>query len=163
MLYAAFISYSHRDRRWADWLHRSIESYRPPRDLASTQRGSDTVPVLRPIFLDRAELPTSADLAATVRAALDDSAALIVVCSVAAAQSRWVNEEVRAFKAMGRAARVFCFIVDGEPATGECFPPALRFEVEQGAITEKPAAEPPSTDYCDSRFGPPLAGGVVVD
>ena len=151
MLYAAFISYSHRDRRWADWLHRSIESYRPPRDLASTQRGSDTVPVLRPIFLDRAELPTSADLAATVRAALDDSAALIVVCSVAAAQSRWVNEEVRAFKAMGRAARVFCFIVDGEPATGECFPPALRFEVEQGAITEKPAAEPLAADVRPGR------------
>ena len=25
--YRAFISYSHRDSGWADWLHRALESY----------------------------------------------------------------------------------------------------------------------------------------
>ena len=151
MPYAAFISYSHRDRRWAEWLHRSIENYRPPRNLTPTRAAVGPLPALRPVFLDRAELPSSADLAATVRSALAESAVLIVVCSTAAAQSRWVNEEVRAFKSMGRGARILCFIVEGEPAAGECFPPALRFEVEQGAVTDKPAAEPLAADVRAGR------------
>lgn len=144
MRYAAFISYSHRDRRWAEWLHRKIEGYRPPKDLAVA--AAEALPPLRPVFIDRAELPSSTNLAAGVRTALEESAALIVICSVAAAQSRWVNEEVRAFKALGRGARIFCFVVDGEPATGECFPPALRYEVEHGAVTQTPAAEPLAAD-----------------
>lgn len=144
MRYAAFVSYSHRDRRWAEWLHRKIEGYRPPKDLSANGTGS--LPPLRPVFIDRAELPSSTDLAASVRTALEESAALIVICSVAAAQSRWVNEEVRAFKALGRAGRIFCFAVDGEPGTGECFPPALRYEVEDGVVTGKPAAEPLAAD-----------------
>ena len=61
---------------------------------------------LRPIFLDRAELPTSSDLAASVREALASSRYLIVICSPAAAKSRWVNEEIRYFKSLGGADRV---------------------------------------------------------
>ena len=53
---------------------------------------------------------------------------------------------MRAFKALGRAGRIFCFAVDGEPRTGECFPPALRYEVEDGVVTDKPAAEPLAAD-----------------
>jgi tetratricopeptide (TPR) repeat protein len=144
MRYAAFVSYSHRDRPWAEWLHRKIEGYRPPKALSADVAGS--LSPLRPVFIDRAELPSSTDLAASVRTALEESAALIVICSIAAAQSRWVNEEVRAFKALGRAGRIFCFVVDGEPRTGECFPPALRYEVEDGVVTDKPAAEPLAAD-----------------
>ena len=142
MRYVAFISYSHRDRSWAQWLHRRIESYRPPRGMVTTR----PLPPLRPLFLDRAELPSSSDLAASVRSALEDSAALIVICSKAAAQSRWVNEEVRAFKALGRGARIFCFVVDGALGSGEAFPPALRYEVQDGVITDLPAAEPLAAD-----------------
>ena len=142
MRYAAFISYSHRDRKWAEWLHRKIEGYRPPRGLGP----EGSLAPLSPVFIDRAELPSSADLAASVRAALEDSAALIVICSTAAAQSRWVNEEVRAFKALGRSARIFCFVIDGALGSGEAFPPALRYEVEDGVITERPAAEPLAAD-----------------
>lgn len=142
MRYVAFISYSHRDRSWAQWLHRRIESYRPPRGIITTR----PLPSLRPLFLDRAELPSSSDLAASVRSALEDSAALIVICSKAAAQSRWVNEEVRAFKALGRGARIFCFVVDGALGSGEAFPPALRYEVRDGVITDRPAAEPLAAD-----------------
>src|SRR5262245_378598 len=81
--YAAFISYSHQDRKWANWLHRAIETYRAPKDLA--QEGN----ALSPVFLDRAELPTSSDLAESVREALSASRHLIVICSPAAARSRW--------------------------------------------------------------------------
>ena len=151
MHYAAFISYSHRDRRWAEWLHRSIESYRLPPGLISVSEGEITLARLKPVFLDRAELPTSASLADSVASALADSAALVVICSPAAAQSRWVNEEVRVFKAMGRGARIYCLVVDGEPAVGECFPPALRFEIENGTITARPAPEPMAADVRNGK------------
>ena len=126
--YAAFISYNHRDRRWAQWLHRSIENYRIPRNVLAEQHENQAQAALRPVFLDRAELPSSADLAGSVRDALAQSRALIVVCSRSSAQSRWVNEEVRTFQAVGRQQKIFCLIVDGDPATGDCFPPTLDSE-----------------------------------
>ena len=126
--YAAFISYNHRDRRWAEWLHRSIENYRIPKEIALPDSNLSASRSLRPVFLDRAELSSSADLAGSVREALEQSAALIVICSPAAAQSRWVNEEVRTFKALGRGERIFCLVVDGDPASGDCFPSALDRE-----------------------------------
>ncbi len=68
-----------------------------------------------------------------------DSACQIVICSPQAAKSKWVNEEILAFKRLGREDRIFCLIVGGEPnATDmpgredeECFPPALRFRLGQ--------------------------------
>src|SRR5476649_910364 len=30
--YRAFLSYSHRDAKWADWLHKRLEGYRPPKN-----------------------------------------------------------------------------------------------------------------------------------
>jgi tetratricopeptide (TPR) repeat protein len=147
--YAAFISYSHRDRAAAEWLHRALETYRPPARL-----GPDGAPhpALKPVFLDRAELPSSADLAASVREALLASRFLIVVCSPAAAQSRWVNEEIRYFKSLGRAAQVLALVVAGEPAApagapDDCLPPALRYRVDEaGAVTRQAGAEPLAAD-----------------
>ena len=34
--YWAFLSYNHRDKRIADWLHKSIESYRIPKSLVES-------------------------------------------------------------------------------------------------------------------------------
>jgi tetratricopeptide (TPR) repeat protein len=91
-------------------------------------------PKLPPVFRDREELASSADLAKSVRDALDHSATLIVICSPNGAQSRWVNEEIRTFRALGRADRIQCLIVAGEPHAArnlaldpklECFPSAL--------------------------------------
>lgn len=98
---------------------------------------------LAPIFRDRDELPTADDLGEAVQEALQQSATLIVICSPAAARSRWVNEEVAHFKRLGRSRRVFAFIVAGEPnakdPARECFPPALRFEVgAEGVLPEQP-------------------------
>jgi tetratricopeptide (TPR) repeat protein len=149
--FAAFISYNHADRRHAEWLHRALESWQPPSSLELPARSSESVGTaknpLKPVFIDRAELSTSTDLAASVRDALQRADALIVICSPAAALSRWVNEEVLAFKALGRASRVFCLVVAGEPATGDCFPPAIRLVVTQdGVQTDQPAPEPLAAD-----------------
>ena len=35
--YRAFISYSHSDERWAQWLHRALETYRLPRHLVGRE------------------------------------------------------------------------------------------------------------------------------
>src|SRR5580692_6245583 len=151
--YWAFISYSHRDTQWADWLHKALESYRPPKRLVGTKTARGPVPKrLTPVFRDREELASATDLGTVLTAALEQSAYQIVVCSPQAAKSRWVNEEILAFKRLGREDRIFCLIVDGEPnATDmpgrqeeECFPPALRFRLgpdgELGAARTEPIA-----------------------
>ncbi len=150
--YAAFISYSHHDHVAARWLHRTIENYRLPRDIRRQAAAPGALTHrLSPIFIDREELSSSADLAASVRLALSDSEWLIVVLSPSAAKSRWVNEEVRTFKELGRADRILCLVVGGDPRLGasaetDCFPPSLRFEVKAGLVTDIHAAEPLAAD-----------------
>src|SRR5947208_3243692 len=100
--YWAFISYSHGDKKWGDWLHRALETYVVPRKLVGTEQSAGRVPSrLFPIFRDREELPTSADLGAHISQALERSRFLILICSPRAAQSRWVNEELLHFKRLG--------------------------------------------------------------
>lgn len=107
--YKAFISYSHRDRKAAQWLHRALETYRPPRML---NKGVDDPSKLslRPIFRDRDELSASLDLNEAIRTALDHSDALIVLCSEASAASRWVDQEVDYFLKANPVTRTICVI-----------------------------------------------------
>lgn len=133
MRYSAFISYNHKDRRWASWLHRELERYRLPQTVVG--RSSPLGPLERrlpPVFQDREELAASTNLADSVREALGEAASLIVICSRNGAASRWVNEEVRTFAALGRADRIQCLLIpeaDEEAASAatqvELFPPAL--------------------------------------
>jgi hypothetical protein len=160
--YWAFISYSHRDEEWAQWLHKELETYRVPRRLVGRETPLGPVPRrLFPVFRDREELPGSADLGGNISGALARSRTLIVVCSPRSAASRWVNEEIKTFKALGREDRVLCLIVGGEPnATDfpeagepECFPPALRFRVRpDGTLTEN-RVEPIAADAREGKDG----------
>src|SRR5574337_139967 len=149
--YRAFISYSHRDKAWADWLHRSLETYRVPSRLVGTETAHGKIPRrLNPIFRDRVKLASATDLSREVNEALAQSENLIVICSPAAAASRWVNEEVLTYKRLGREARIFCLIVDGEPGVsdwpgheaGECFCPALRFQLDADGQPAHERTEP---------------------
>ena len=84
--YWAFISYSHADTRWADWLQRSIERYRLPARMVL--QSSETVPEVRrlfPVFRDRSDLPAAADLDSRLKEALSQSRNLVVICSPASA------------------------------------------------------------------------------
>ena len=159
--YRAFISYSHSDTRAAAGLHRSLENYRVPKRLRATAGEFGPVPErLSPIFRDREELASAGDLGARVHSAMADSDALIVVCSPEAARSRWVNEEVLAFKRLPNGGRIYCLIVAGEPNAGdarECFPPALRFEIEpDGQLGQRPA-EPIAADLRPGKDGKSVA------
>jgi tetratricopeptide (TPR) repeat protein len=162
MHYVAFISYSHADSSVAKRLHAWLESYRIPERLVGRESPLGRVPRrLRPIFRDREELPTSADLGEQIGAALQASQCLIVICSPRAAQSRWVNEEILAFKRLGRAGRIVCLIVDGEPnaserpenAAAECFPPALRFHIAADGSLSTTPAEPIAADMRPGKDG----------
>ncbi len=160
--YAAFVSYSRADSVKGEWVHRSLERYRVPRPLRGQPGIDGPVPQrIFPVFRDREELASSADLGAQLQAALEASAFLVVVCSPAAARSHWVNEEVLAFKRMGRADRILAIIVDGEPnATGstnperECFPPALRFRLTPDGTLGPEPTEPLAADARDLGDGP---------
>ncbi len=153
--YRAFISYSHSDEKWARWLHRGLETYRLPKLLVGTETAFGPVPPrFTPVFRDREELATATDLGATLTAALEQSACQVVICSPKAAKSRWVNEEILAFKRLGRAHRIFALIVAGEPGASanpdqadlECFPPALiRVLGPDGELTEQ-RSEPIAAD-----------------
>ena len=160
--YWAFISYSHRDAKWAAWLHRSLESYRPPRALIGTSTAAGAVPKrLAPVFRDREELASATDLGASINHALRESACQIVICSPSAARSRWVNEEILAFKRLGREQRIFCLIVEGEPhasdkpeqAELECFPPALRFGLGADGQLSSTPSEPIAADARSGKDG----------
>ncbi len=157
--YKAFISYSHKDQKWASWLHRRLEQYRFPKKTISKQTAIGTVPQsLKPIFRDREELTAGANLGEVIENALSQSENLIVICSPNSVASHWVNQEILYFKRHNRGAKIFTVIVDGEPWASklpnrqeeECLPEAIRFEL--GADGE-----------LSDQFAEPLAADLRVD
>ena len=166
MRYRAFLSYSHKDQSLARWLLRKLEGYRVPARLVGTRGYFGVIPArLGSVFRDRDELPTAADLGSTITAALDDSEALVVVCSPAAARSRWVNAEIQAFRASGRGDRIYCYVVDGDPASRDdencCFPPALP--AQRLALCEVVIADAEQSRHqADERSLAPIADAACV-
>ncbi len=163
--YRAFISYCHRDTPWARWLHGALERYRVDRDLVGRQTSTGPLPkTLRPIFRDREEFSAGHSLTEQTLAALDASQFLIVLCSPSAALSKYVNEEVRHFKARGGASRVIPIIVDGEPgdAERECFPAALRFKLGPDGVLTDEREEPLAADARPQGDGKEIAKQKVI-
>src|SRR3954454_23926646 len=156
----AFLSYSHRDMAWGKWLHAALERYAVGKDLVGRETRAGPVPkTLGPIFRDREDFSAGHSLTEQTLAALEASQFLIVICSPNAAQSKYVNEEIRRFKAMGRSDRVIPVIVDGEPGdpARECFPPALRFKLgPDGAFTDE-REEPIAADARPQGDGKDIA------
>ncbi len=161
--YWAFISYSHHDESWAKWLHESLETYSVPRSLVgrNTDKHGELPKRVFPVFRDRDELPGAADLGGKIRNALSESRNLIVICSPRSSASKWVNEEIKTYKAMGRDDRVLCLIVDGEPNASdnpqnglqECFPEAVRFRVNASGQVSSERAEPIAADVRKGKDG----------
>lgn len=141
--YRAFISYSWADKAWAGWLHRSLETYRPPKALVGRATPAGPVPArLHPIFKDREEEAAGHAIRASIEAAMADAEFLIVVCSPRSVRSKWVNQEIAWFKTHRSKSRILALVVDGEPGGSlvegvlpqesetECFPPALLYQVD---------------------------------
>ncbi|MGB9407471.1 MAG: TIR domain-containing protein, partial [Terracidiphilus sp.] len=157
--YWAFISYSHADKKWGDWLLSALETFKVPKPLAGAEsRSGEALPRrIFPIFRDREELPTSSDLGSMITQALQQSRCLIVICSPRAAKSHWVNQEILDFKRLGGAERILALIVDGEPnaadgkpgfsVEAECFPEAMKYALgADGTLDKNQPTEPIAAD-----------------
>ena len=164
--YYAFLSYSHKDRELANWLHRELESFRVPSALAGRLTVNGVVPRrLTPIFRDQHDLSAADDLAVEVEAALAASQFLVVLCSPIAAKSRWMNLEIESFKRTRPEGCVLAAVASGEPfasdVTGheleECFPAALRYKYDRRGHRTAKRAEPLAADFREAGEGRRLA------
>lgn len=90
----AFISYSHHDKTFAKKLHRRIEAYRMPMEIAAGRQNDR----IGRIYLDNAELGAAADLPQAIASALENSERLIVIASANSLKSQWVRQEIAAFR-----------------------------------------------------------------
>jgi hypothetical protein len=131
--YRAFFSYARADARIANRLYRALDSYRTPRTLAGGEGAFGPVPAtLHPIFRDREDLPGGGALPERLQAALEDSEALIVLCTPVSARRPWVNEEVLTFQRLGRGDRIFPVVADSDRKPdpdrpiADYLPPALE-------------------------------------
>jgi len=160
--YWAFLSYSHQDRKWGDWLHKALETYRFPRRLIGTESLNGKVPQrLYPIFRDQEELSASADLGSRINEALRGSRYLIVICSPHAAQSNWVSQEIIEFKRLGREDRILALIAAGEPNASdgksrfapedECFPKPIRYRLAPNGELSTEPVEPLAADVREGQ------------
>lgn len=129
----AFISYSHRDLKWAKWLQEKLETFHIPNDAGEAFTGRRRMRVFR----DQTDL-AGVEVTASLRRELRASRFLVVVCSPNSAASRWVNDEVAYFEDLGRQENIIPFIVSGEPDSDrpelECYPPRLRSTDERAVL-----------------------------
>ena len=164
--YYAFLSYSHKDKELADWLHRELERFRVPSALAGRLTANGVVPRrLTPVFRDEQDLSAGGDLAEEIKAALAASQFLVVLCSPTAAKSRWTNAEIESFKRTRPEGCVLAAVGAGEPFASdlpgredeECFPPALRYKYDRRGHQTSKRAEPLAADFRADGEGRRLA------
>jgi len=153
--YKAFISYNSADKDFAKWLHGQLEAYRLPWSVTKQlEREGKKAGRLFPIFRDREEMTAGSDLNSEIKDILRDSEYLIVVCSPYSAKSHWVGEEIKEFRRLGRGKQILTIIAGGIPNASatpgqealECFPPALRVEVDEHGAPLGPTTEPIAAD-----------------
>ena len=147
--FSAFVSYSHADKKAAQRLHRRLEGYRLPKHVAETLSDRDEPAKLGQIFRDREDLPAAEDLSTSVKAALQQSQALIVLCSPAAKASPWVAREIDLFRELHPDRPVLAALIDGEPE--DAFPLPLT-----------QAREPLAADLRKTGDGPRLGFLKIV-
>ena len=123
--YDVFISYSRKDKVFANALEKALESYRPPRGLNVPQRHLD-------VFRDEDDF-TGVEYHQSIARHLRESVKLIVLCSPDSRASQYVNDEIKQFAATRGADHIIPILVAGIPnneAAGEqeeqkAFPQAL--------------------------------------
>jgi hypothetical protein len=109
--YDAFISYRQLqlDIKVANKLHRVLERYKVPKSLV--KKGLPKK--LSKVFKDVDELSATANLADSIKEALQDSKYLIVICSPRTKESKWVKKEIDTFIELGRSDRILTIIIEG--------------------------------------------------
>lgn len=124
MTYDAFICYRHseKDNLAAKALRNALERYK---DGIFAKRK------IQRVFLDEGELSSCADFGERIHRALENSRWLIVLCSEKTRESKWVNEEIRAFLKYHDSSHILTVLTEGEAE--EVYPEALT---ENGLTAE---------------------------
>ena len=123
--YDVFISYSRKDKVFAEKLEKALENYKPPKELPVPQRYIT-------VFRDESDF-TGSEYYRALDEHLRASAKLLVICSPSARQSSYVNHEIRRFAQLKGPDQIFAVLLSGrfnnELASGEesdkAFPEAL--------------------------------------
>ena len=102
-----FISYSRRDIDFARKLEHALESYKPPRDLPLPQRYLN-------VFRDESDF-TGVEYFQAVDKHLREASKLLVICSPAARESRYVDDEIRRFVSYKSATDIVPVLSAGLP------------------------------------------------
>ena len=160
--YMAFLSYSHQDAAIADWLHEGLEEFHvPPRLFGKLTEHGPVPKRLAPIFRDRQELAAASDLTEEIEEAIAGSRFMVVLCSPAAARSKWIDREVACFKKLHREDRILAAIIDGVPFASddpdrvaeECFPASLRIHFDRRGRPTTQRSEPIAADLREQGDG----------
>ncbi len=140
-LYDAFISYRHSelDKFVAENLHRELESFKLPRNLARKMDNAKKDRINR-VFRDRDELPIASNLAEPITQALEASEFLLVICSPRLPESIWCKKEIELFMQLHDRDHILAVLIEGEP--DDSFPEELRFVESRrvnadGTVTEE--------------------------
>lgn len=131
----AFISYSSANRREAARLHRRLEYFRVTgamaRDFDNKRKP------MNPSFYAPLEIQPG-ELKEELKTRLRNSRYLVVVCSPESARSQWVQLEIDYFVSIGRRDKIFFFIVDGKPNSGDpatdCYGKAVKDNGLEGVL-----------------------------
>lgn len=153
--YQAYISHRREDnrlegRRWGNWLQENLEGFRvSPKFAGQRNSREETAPhSLFPIYCPT-EAHQGEELSEATLEALRSSETLVVIANPESAECKFVREEIRFFKEIGRADRIVVLMVAGEPHAD------IPTKAELG-ITEK--------DEClaeELRYGKPRKDGTV--
>lgn len=136
MKYDAFISYRHTepDMYIAKKVHKGLETLKVPCGITK-KTGKKKI---ERVFRDQEELPIGSDLGDNIRAALEQSEYLIVVCSPRTPESYWVQKEIDTFISLHGREHILAILVEGEPQ--ESFPEKIQVD-EEGNPVEPLAAD----------------------
>lgn len=94
----AFISYSRKDKSVANWLHTKLEKFPYPESLVKIENRPPDKKYLRPVFIDTKDLSVDEHpFNDKIKAVLEDSRFLILICSKNSKTSVFVDTEVKYF------------------------------------------------------------------
>lgn len=135
----AFISYSRKDIEFARRLEKALEDYKPPRDLKVPQRNLV-------VFRDEADF-TGVEYEESIEKHLKNSKKMIIICSLEAPKSKYVNDEIRRFAEARGADNIVPVLLSGIPNNEAT--PGQEDEMAFPETLCKVQKMPLATDYRD--------------
>ena len=163
--YRAFLSYSHQDTEEAERWHARLEAFpiHDPFRGMPTACGRLAPSDIKPIFRDRVHFTVGAELRAITRQRLDESAALVLLASIASAGSPNVAEEVRYFRHRYPQRPIIPVLIGPpEAAFRAMLPPSLAFLLDADGVVTVQEYNPIAADPRPGGDGLVMATAKVV-